>query len=144
MKSKKIVTLFMCLILISGLVGCGSNQQDRGSDSGSSEQQADAALLESEASETGTELEATDSDAQKDSATEAEETVAQPDSAAEAAENETGKTVVPFCTSASSGLGDSGNLLEEMAGTGNWLEGERFPSGVSEETVQEWVEGLGL
>lgn len=56
----------------------------------------------------------------------------------------TGKTVVPFCTSASSGLGDSGKLLEETAGTGNWLEGERFPSGVSEETVQAWVEGLGL
>lgn len=31
-----------------------------------------------------------------------------------------GKTVIPFCTSASSGIGDSGNLLEEMAGTGNW------------------------
>jgi len=32
----------------------------------------------------------------------------------------TGKTVIPFCTSSSSGLGDSGNLLEEMAGTGDW------------------------
>lgn len=56
----------------------------------------------------------------------------------------TGKTVIPFCTSASSGLGESGELLEEKAGTGNWLEGIRFSSGVSEETVQEWVEGLGL
>lgn len=41
----------------------------------------------------------------------------------------TGKTVVPFCTSASSGLGDSGKLLAEAAGTGNWLEGQRFSSG---------------
>lgn len=54
----------------------------------------------------------------------------------------TGKTVIPFCTSASSGLGESGELLEEMAGTGEWLEGERFRSGASEETVRSWVEGL--
>lgn len=56
----------------------------------------------------------------------------------------TGKTVVPFCTSASSGLGESGKLLEEMAGTGNWLEGERFSSGVSERDVKAWVESLDL
>lgn len=56
----------------------------------------------------------------------------------------TGKTVIPFCTSASSELGQSGELLEEMAGTGTWLTGERFSSGASEETVQTWVEGLGL
>lgn len=56
----------------------------------------------------------------------------------------TGKTVVPFCTSASSGLGESGELLEEMTGTGNWLSGERFSSNVSEETVRAWVETLGL
>ena len=56
----------------------------------------------------------------------------------------TGKTVVPFCTSSSSGLGESGELLAEEAGTGNWLTGERFSSSVSEETVREWVEGLDL
>lgn len=55
-----------------------------------------------------------------------------------------GKTVIPFCTSASSGLEDSGKLLEEMAGSGNWLEGQRFSSGASEETVRDWVNGLGL
>lgn len=55
-----------------------------------------------------------------------------------------GKTVIPFCTSASSGLGESGKLLEEMSGTGNWLEGERFSSGVSEEDVKTWVNSLGL
>ena len=54
----------------------------------------------------------------------------------------TGKTVIPFCTSASSGLGESGRLLEEMAGTGNWLEGQRFSSGVSESAVQTWLEEL--
>ena len=56
----------------------------------------------------------------------------------------TGKTVIPFCTSASSGIGDSGQMLEEMAGTGEWLKGERFPSGVSEEDVRAWVENLQL
>lgn len=56
----------------------------------------------------------------------------------------TGKTVIPFCTSASSGLGQSGELLAEMAGTGNWLEGERFSSGVTEEDVRTWIEGLNL
>ncbi len=55
-----------------------------------------------------------------------------------------GKTVIPFCTSSNSDLGESGTLLEEMAGTGEWLEGERFRSGASEETVRSWVEGLGL
>ncbi len=56
----------------------------------------------------------------------------------------TGKTVIPFCTSSSSGLGESGDLLFDAAGTGTWLEGERFSSGTSEETIQSWLEGLGL
>lgn len=53
-----------------------------------------------------------------------------------------GKTVIPFCTSASSGLGESGKLLSELAGTGDWQEGERFQSGVSEEDVKAWIESL--
>lgn len=56
----------------------------------------------------------------------------------------TGKTVIPFCTSSSSGLGESGELLAAMAGTGEWLEGMRFSSSVSEEDVIVWVEDLGL
>lgn len=56
----------------------------------------------------------------------------------------TGKTVIPFCTSASSGLGESGELLAQLAGTGDWLAGERFSSGASAETVQAWVADLGL
>ena len=55
-----------------------------------------------------------------------------------------GKTVIPFCTSSSSGLGESGELLAQMAGTGDWQEGMRFRSGVDEADVQEWVNGLGL
>ena len=56
----------------------------------------------------------------------------------------TGKTVVPFCTSASSGLGSSGTNLEKMAGTGNWLEGKRFNEKPGESSVREWVRGLDL
>lgn len=56
----------------------------------------------------------------------------------------TEKTVIPFCTSASSSLGRSGELLAEMAGTGDWLGGMRFNSTVSEEEIQAWVDGLGL
>lgn len=56
----------------------------------------------------------------------------------------TGKTVIPFCTSASSGLGDSDNLLEEMAGTGDWREGHRFSSGASDADAADWVASLNL
>ena len=56
----------------------------------------------------------------------------------------TGKTVIPFATSSSSGMGQSGSLLAEMAGTGNWQEGQRFSSGVSAGDVQSWVNELGL
>ncbi len=56
----------------------------------------------------------------------------------------TGKTVIPFATSSSSGMGQSGSLLADMAGTGEWQEGQRFFSGVSSDDVQSWVNGLGL
>ena len=56
----------------------------------------------------------------------------------------TGKTVIPFCTSSSSGLGESGQLLADMAGTGEWQEGQRFSSSVNEAAVQEWIDSLGL
>ena len=56
----------------------------------------------------------------------------------------TGKKVIPFCTSVSSGLGDSGKQLQQMAGTGNWFEGKRFPCGSSESDVTNWVKILIL
>ena len=56
----------------------------------------------------------------------------------------TGKTVIPFCTSSSSGLGESGELLAGLAGTGEWLEGRRFRSSVAEADVVEWVNGLAI
>ena len=56
----------------------------------------------------------------------------------------TGKTVIPFCTSSSSGLEDSGTLLAEAAGTGEWLEGRRFPSRADAADVTEWANSLNL
>lgn len=56
----------------------------------------------------------------------------------------TGKTVIPFATSSSSGMGQSGSLLAELAGTGDWQEGQRFSSGASASDVQSWVNGLEL
>ena len=56
----------------------------------------------------------------------------------------TGKTVIPFCTSSSSGIGESGERLAGLAGTGDWLEGERFRSGASDDDVQAWVDSLDL
>lgn len=56
----------------------------------------------------------------------------------------TDKTVVPFCTSASSGLGQSGELLAQEAGDGDWQEGQRFSSSTSNSEVQEWLNELGI
>lgn len=55
-----------------------------------------------------------------------------------------GKTVIPFCTSTSSGIGQSGKLLAELAGTGSWLDGQRFSRGSSEADIASWVNGLNL
>ena len=55
----------------------------------------------------------------------------------------TGKTVVPFCASASSDVGESDSLLADMAGEGNWLAGHRFRSRASESDVRNWLGGLG-
>ena len=52
-------------------------------------------------------------------------------------------TVIPFCTSGSSGIGSSGKDLAAKAGSGNWLDGMRFPGSVSEAEVRSWIESLG-
>ena len=53
-----------------------------------------------------------------------------------------GITVVPFCTSGSNSIGQSGANMEELAGSGTWLEGERFSGSVSEEDLTSWIDGL--
>lgn len=54
----------------------------------------------------------------------------------------TGKKVIPFATSASSGMGESGALLAELAGGGEWQEGKRFSSGASSDEVRAWLADL--
>lgn len=54
----------------------------------------------------------------------------------------TGVTVIPFCTSSSSGIGRSGQNLAELAGSGSWLEGKRFGGSVSEADLQSWIDSL--
>lgn len=56
----------------------------------------------------------------------------------------TGKKVIPFATSASSGLGRSGELLKNMAKGGDWDPGRRFYSGANDKEIRDWVKGLGL
>ena len=56
----------------------------------------------------------------------------------------TGKTVIPFATSTSSGMGQSGNLLRDLAGTGDWQDGQRFRSNASADDAADWVSSLGL
>lgn len=53
-----------------------------------------------------------------------------------------GKTVIPFCTAASSDIGESGELLAEMAGTGSWQQGRRFFGSSSAGDIQSWLDEL--
>ena len=53
-----------------------------------------------------------------------------------------GITMIPFCTSGGSGIGRSGKNLADNAGSGNWLDGDRLESGVSEDEIRAWIDGL--
>ncbi len=55
------------------------------------------------------------------------------------ANNFAGKTVIPFCTSASSDIGNSGKLLEKETGSGNWLEGQRFSSNPTDKDIKTFI-----
>ena len=55
-----------------------------------------------------------------------------------------GKTLVAFCTSASSGFGSSDSALKSATGTATWLDGHRFSAGASAEDVLTWANGLGI
>ena len=53
-----------------------------------------------------------------------------------------GITMIPFCTSSSSGIGRSGQNLADNAGSGNWLDGKRFGAGMSEDEIRSWIDDL--
>ncbi len=49
------------------------------------------------------------------------------------------KTILPFCTSHSSGIGSSDTNLHALANRANWLPGKRFPAGTSREEIESWL-----
>ncbi len=53
-------------------------------------------------------------------------------------------TIVPFCTSGSSGIGSSAGGLQELTENAQWLDGQRFSSGAGRDEVAQWVDSLGL
>ena len=55
-----------------------------------------------------------------------------------------GKTIVPFCTSGSSGIGSSATNLSASASGATWLSGNRFSAGASRDAVVRWINSLGL
>ena len=55
-----------------------------------------------------------------------------------------GKTIAPFCTSASSPMGSSATSLQGLTGSATWLDGHRFSGGASSSEVQSWVDSLNL
>lgn len=57
----------------------------------------------------------------------------------------TNKTVVPFCTSHSSGVGSSAvNLHGLCSDSTKWLEGERFSSGTTKTEIEKWIDGISI
>lgn len=55
-----------------------------------------------------------------------------------------GATIVPFCTSGSSSIGSSADGLQELTENAQWLDGQRFSGGASQDEVAQWVDSLGL
>ncbi len=55
-----------------------------------------------------------------------------------------GKTIVPFCTSGSNGIGFSAANLHSLASTATWMDGHRFSGSASQSTVESWVNDLSL
>ena len=54
-----------------------------------------------------------------------------------------GITVIPFCTSGSTDIGQSDDALAALAGSGSWLQGRRFPGGISDEGLRAWIRETG-
>lgn len=55
-----------------------------------------------------------------------------------------GKTIVPFCTSYSSGIGQSDTNLHSLAPSAEWVSGRRFSSGTSQKIIADWIDSLDL
>lgn len=51
-----------------------------------------------------------------------------------------GKTIIPFCTSGSSGIGSSATNLENLSNGALWKEGKRFSGNEPQEEIMEWMD----
>ena len=58
--------------------------------------------------------------------------------------NLAGKTIIPFCTSHSSGIGSSDTDLHSMTAGAEWKQGRRFSGNESKETIEKWIESMNL
>lgn len=58
--------------------------------------------------------------------------------------NFSGKTIVPFCTSGSNGIGSGATNLHGLTNGATWMDGQRFGSGTSRNTMIEWANSLNL
>ena len=56
----------------------------------------------------------------------------------------TGKTVIPFATSGSSGMGKTNEALAPSCKGAKLIEGKRFPASVSEKELAGWAESIGV
>ena len=55
-----------------------------------------------------------------------------------------GKTIVPFCTSHSSGIGSSDDNLHSLAPDADWMDGTRFAAGTTRDEIAAWLDTLNL
>lgn len=55
-----------------------------------------------------------------------------------------GKTIIPFCTSNSSGIGSSDTQLHASCPNAVWQAGERFSAAASGEDITNWLNNAGL
>lgn len=55
-----------------------------------------------------------------------------------------GKTIVPFCTSHSSGLGSSDRNLHSLAPDAVWIPGRRFAGNAAKTELEKWISGLDI
>ena len=53
-----------------------------------------------------------------------------------------GKKVIPFCTSGSSGIEESLDTLKNYNKDINWTDGKRFSSGATQNDINEWIDSI--
>lgn len=55
-----------------------------------------------------------------------------------------GKTIIPFCTSHSSGIGSSDRNLHPLAPEAEWIAGRRFRGNEAKDDIENWISDIGI